>query len=46
MKKTYFPVSLSIERFEDLDVLTTSTPADLTVKDSEYYFNGGSGFFE
>lgn len=46
MKKTYLPVSLSIERFEGLDVLTTSTPADQTIKDSEYYFNGGSGFFE
>ena len=43
MKKTYSPVSLSIERFEGLDVLTTSNP---TVLNDEYYFNGGAVFFE
>ena len=46
MKKTYLPVSLSIESFEGIDVLTTSTPVDQTMKESEHYFNGGSGFFE
>ena len=46
MKKTYLPVSLSIERFEGLDVLTTSTPVDQTIKESEHYFNGGYGLFE
>ncbi len=42
MKKTYSPVSLSIERFDNLDVLTTS---DATVLNDEYYFNGAD-FFE
>lgn len=42
MKKTYSPVSLSIEHFDRADVLTTSNP---TVFNGEQYFNGSSDFF-
>ncbi len=42
MKKAYFPVSLSIEHLDTVDVLTTSDP---TVFNGEQYFNGGSDFF-
>lgn len=42
MKKTYFPVSLSIVCFDNADVLTSS--AGQTI-DNEQYFNGAIDFF-